>query len=173
MQPFESARLYYRELEPSDAEAMFELDSNPEVHKYLGKKPVTTIEQIHDVIAMIREQYRTNGVGRMAAIEKETGEFIGWAGLKLVPQLNGHENFYDVGYRFIPRYWGKGYATESAQAFVAYGFKELKLEKIVGTVLTENTGSVKALRNAGLQFVEFFDYDGEEAQWYELENPYV
>ena len=54
------------------------------------------------MIENIRQQYRTNGIGRMAVILKETGEFTGWAGLKLERNVNGHEQFYDIGYRFIP-----------------------------------------------------------------------
>ena len=123
----ESSRLTYRELLPSDDEAMFELDSNPNVHLYLGNNPATNIEQSRSYIKQVREQYRINGIGRMAAILKETGEFIGWAGLKLESNVNGHDRFYDVGYRFIERYWGNGYATEAAQFFVNYGFEVLKL----------------------------------------------
>ena len=107
----------------------------------------------------------------MAAILKETGEFIGWAGLKLESNVNGHDRFYDVGYRFIERYWGNGYATEAAQFFVNYGFEILKLNIINATALTANAGSCKALQKAGLQFVETFDYNGEECKWFEMTNP--
>ncbi|MXN90070.1 GNAT family N-acetyltransferase [Flavobacterium sp. Sd200] len=167
----QSARLIYRELLPSDDVAMFELDSNPNVHRYLGNNPVTDIEQSRAVIAFIRQQYITNGVGRMAVILKDTGEFIGWAGLKLESNVNGHDKFYDVGYRFIERFWGNGYATEAAIFFVNYGFEALKLDKINASALSDNIGSVKALQNAGLRFVETYDYKGEEAMWLEIVNP--
>ena len=127
MHSLQSSRLIYRELLQSDDEAMFELDSNPNVHLYLGNNPVTNIEQSRCYIKQVRVQYRTNGIGRMATILKETGEFIGWAGLKLESNVNGHDRFYDVGYRFIECYWGNGYATEAAQFFVNYGFEVLKL----------------------------------------------
>lgn len=173
MQTLQSSRLIYRELLPSDDEAMYELDSNPNVHCYLGNNPVTTIKQSRDYIAIVREQYRTNGTGRMAVVLKETGAFIGWAGLKLESNINGHNLYYDVGYRFIERYWGKGYATEAAQFFVNYGFKILKLDKINASALKANAASYKALQNAGLTFVEVYDYNGEEALWLEIVNPYI
>jgi len=169
----ESSRLLYRELVPSDDVAMYELDSNPNVHRYLGNNPVTTIEQSRDYIAIVREQYITNGIGRMAVTLKETGEFIGWAGLKLESNVNGRNRFYDVGYRFIERYWGKGYATEAAQFFVQYGFSVLKLNKINASALKANAASYKALQNAGLTFVEVYGYNGEEALWLEIVNPYL
>lgn len=172
MPTVESARLLYRELVPSDDVYLFELDSNPEVHRYLGNNPVTSIEQVRDAIANIRGQYERNGIGRMAVILKETGEFIGWAGLKLEDHRNGHDKFYDVGYRFIQRFWGNGYATEATKFFVNYGFTILKLPKINGSAMAGNIGSCKALQNAGLKYIESYDYhEGEEVYWYEMMNP--
>ena len=116
-----------REILTSDLEAMFKMDTNPMVYKYLGIKPVTTREEIEKYIQFIREQYRDRGIGRWAAIEKTSGDFIGWSGIKFntgdEDALNGKQDFYDIGYRFIPRYWGKGYATESAKVALNYGFK--------------------------------------------------
>lgn len=170
----ESERLLFRELLPSDAEAMFELDSNPAVHRYLGNNPVTSIDFIHEVIANVRGQYERNGIGRMAAILKSTGEFIGWAGLKLEHDVNGHDSFYDVGYRFIEIFWGNGYATEAAQFFVDYGFTVLNLPKINASAMAGNIGSRRALEKAGLKYIESYEYHGEEEVfWYEILNPNI
>lgn len=104
----ETERLILRELRPSDEESWFEMDSNDEVHRYLGNKPVTSIEQIRAASQSIRQQYEENGIGRWAVIEKSSGNFIGWSGLKLIKEYeNKHINFYDVGYRLHPKYWGK------------------------------------------------------------------
>lgn len=168
----QSERLLYRELQDSDDEAMFALDSDPEVHHYLGNNPLTDIKQSREYIKIVQEQYRTNGIGRMAVILKETNEFIGWAGLKLEHNVNGHDQFYDVGYRFMQKYWGNGYASEAAKFFVDYGFKVLKLKKINACAVIENIGSRKALEKAGLKYIEDFDYgEGEICAWYELDNP--
>ena len=167
----ESARLYYRKLLPIDDVDMFALDSNAEVHRYLHNNPYTDITQSRDYIALVRAQYEQNGIGRMATILKETGEFIGWAGLKLEHNVNGHEQFYDVGYRFIERYRGNGYATEAAIFFVNYGFEVLKLDKINASALSGNIASRKALQKAGLEFLETYDYNGEESVWLEIINP--
>src|SRR5918993_1172509 len=100
MMIIETERLILREFLPSDDEGMFELDSNPEVHKYLGENPSHTIEQAREMIANIRQQYAENGIGRWAAIEKETGNFIGWSGLKFIREYeNNRIHYYDVGYR--------------------------------------------------------------------------
>lgn len=168
---FETARLLFRELLPSDDVAMFDLDANPEVCKYLGVKPVTDISQTRDIIEVIRQQYIDNGIGRWAVILKETNEFIGWAGLKYIKRLNGRDHNYDLGYRFIQRHWGKGYGTETAKAFVEFGFKEMKLEKISAYIDVNNIASQKILEKCGLQFTNTFMDEGDLCGWYEIENP--
>lgn len=170
MKSIETQRLFFRELTDADADGMFELDSDPEVHRYLGNKPVTSMEQIHAAIAYINEQYKRNGIGRWAVILKETGEFIGWAGLKLHHNVNGRDQYYDLGYRFIQKYWGKGYASEAAIAFVDYGFTIMKLEKINAYADARNTASRKVLEKAGLKFIETFEEDGVLQAWYEIDN---
>lgn len=174
----ETERLILRELMPSDIEGMFELDSNPEVHKYLGNEPVKSREEIEEVIDYIRQQYKDRGIGRWAAIEKASGDFIGWSGLKLnigeKDMLNGKQHFYDIGYRFIPRYWGKGYATESALVALDYGFKVKQYETITGIALIDNIGSNKVLRKIGLKHTEDFIHEDTIASWYELKiNEYA
>ncbi|HEX8562985.1 MAG TPA: GNAT family N-acetyltransferase [Flavobacterium sp.] len=168
---FETERLLCREMLVSDVNGMFELDSNPEVHRYLGNNPVKTLEESHEWIREIRQQYLDNGIGRWAVILKENGEFIGWSGLKVERNVNGYDRFYDLGYRFIQRHWGKGYATETARAFVDFGFNELKLDVINAYTDFDNIASQKVLEKAGLKFINEFPYDGTPEFWYEINNP--
>lgn len=153
----ETERLILRELLPSDDEAMFELDSNPEVHKYLGNKPVTTIEECRTTIELVRKQYIENGIGRFAMIEKSSGNFAGWTGLKFIKvPINNHINFYEVGYRLIQKYWGKGYATESTKASLSYAFEKLHANEVYGITNVENLQSKKVLEKCGLKLIETF-----------------
>lgn len=167
----ETARLMFRPLVASDDVHLFELDSNPEVHTYLGNNPVTGIQQVHDAVTNIQAQYQEFGIGRMATLLKDTGEFIGWAGLKRERNVNGHEVFYDLGYRFMPQYWGKGYASEAAAFFVKYGFEVLKLDTINAYADADNEASRRVLEKAGLKFVEFFNDEGTEEAWYVINSP--
>ncbi len=104
-------RLILREFEEADAESLFLMDSNPEVVKYTGVLPVTEFHESEHIIRMIRKQYIDYGTGRLAVVEQKSGLFIGWCGLKFCIEANGYKNFYDLGYRFLPEYWGKGYAS--------------------------------------------------------------
>lgn len=170
----ETERLILRELLESDIEGMYELDSDPLVHKYLGNNPVKTKKQALEAIGYIREQYDQFGIGRFAAIEKLSGDFIGWSGIKLnageKEALKGKQNFYDIGYRFIPRYWGKGYASESSFATLDYGFKQLNIETMCGAAEVENIASNKVLKKIGLHYCNDFFYDNIKCSWYELKR---
>ena len=170
----ETERLLLREFRITDVEGMFELDSNPKVHQYLGKKTIKTKEEAKRMIDFILKQYKENGIGRFAVIEKSSGNFIGWSGLKLnkgtKESLNGFQDFIDIGYRFIPKYWKNGYGLESAIACLEYGFKTMNLDIIYGAAEIGNIGSNKILQKIGLQFVNEFKEDNELVNWYELKK---
>ncbi|SMP24498.1 GNAT family N-acetyltransferase [Chryseobacterium profundimaris] len=165
----ETERLILREFEETDAERMFLMDSRPEVMKYIGIPPLTDIRETENIITMIRRQYADHGVGRLAVIEKESGLLIGWSGLKFLTQeVNGYQNVYDLGYRFMPEYWGKGYATESAKASLDFGFNGLKIDIIYAHAHCENQASHRVLKKQGfLKTGEFTEPDGV-CFWYEL-----
>ncbi|AZA84871.1 GNAT family N-acetyltransferase [Chryseobacterium lactis] len=166
----ETERLILRKLEDTDFERMFLMDSDPEVMKYLGK-PVTSVEESKEGIRMIQKQYKENGVGRLAVIEKESGLMIGWSGLKLLREpINGHVNTLDLGYRFIPEFWGKGYAMETAKASLDYGFNELGAETIYAYADSGNTGSNYILKKLGFKNTGEFEDSGVLCFWYELKR---
>ena len=159
----ETNRLILREILTTDVDGMFELDSDPEVHTYLGNTPVSNKDQIIDTINFIRQQYIDHGIGRWAIIDKNTNEFIGWEGLKFVTDLtNNHKNYYDLGYRLIKKYWGQGIATETALASLEYAFNELYASEVYAMADCKNEGSNKILKKVGLNFIETFDLEGIE-----------
>ncbi|WP_316806958.1 GNAT family N-acetyltransferase [Pedobacter agri] len=167
----ETERLILRELKITDAKGMFEMDSDPLVHRFLGNSPVLNINQSAADIAFIQVQYKENGIGRWAVIEKHSDQFIGWSGLKLIKDINNnHSNYYDIGYRLNRKFWGKGYATESAKAAIDYGFKELNLVQIIGIADVENKDSIHVLEKLGLQKINVFDYKGRDHHWFKIDN---
>jgi ribosomal-protein-alanine N-acetyltransferase len=165
----ETQRLLIREIRDEDEKGIFELDTDPEVHKYLGNKPITSMEQAAAVIKFIQRQYKENGIGRWAVIEKKNNNFIGWTGLKLITEtINNQINYYDLGYRFIRKYWGKGYATETANATLKYAFDTLQLNTVFAMADIKNEASNNILKKAGLKHLETFDYDGEGHNWFRI-----
>lgn len=164
----ETPRLLLRPLIEADIPGLYELDSDPAVHQYLGNKPVKTIQESEAILKHVQKQYLENGIGRWAVIDKATQDFIGWAGLKYEKNTRTGENYYDLGYRLRQKYWGKGIASEAAMEFLKYGFNELNLNKICAAAHTENIASNKILQKIGFQFIEYFDYDGMVCCWYKM-----
>ncbi|WEK17449.1 MAG: GNAT family N-acetyltransferase [Candidatus Pedobacter colombiensis] len=167
----ETDRIILRELVLEDAPYMFIMDADPEVHRYLGKKPIQTIREATDMILFIRKQYKDFGIGRWAIVDKVTNTFIGWSGLKFHPDtINSHTDFYEVGYRLSREFWGHGYGTESALASVKYAFEQLDLPAVYAMADCENQASRKVLLKVGLKITGQFTYDGEAHHWFELKK---
>lgn len=167
----ETERLVIREINPTDVDVMLELHSDPEVHLYLGGNTITSRVKMLEAIDSLEQQYQNYGVGRWAMIKKSTNEFIGWTGLEFVTkEINNHRDYYDLGYRLKKKFWRKGFATESAIASLDYGFNQLKANRIFAMADVQNKGSNKILNNLGLQFIEHFEYEGVQHNWYKLEK---
>lgn len=145
----ETPRLILREMELTDAPFFFELNLDPEVIKYTGDDAFKDLEESVERIRYVQAQYQKNGYGRWVVIEKETGDLTGWCGLK----YHDDEKFVDLGYRFMQKYWNKGYATEAAKPCIDYGFNVLNLDSIIGRAMNENTGSINVLKKMGMTFL--------------------
>ena len=107
----ETPRLILRQFTEVDALAIKQLNSEPGVLKYVPE-PIPASEEaaLKIIVDIILPQYKNN-LGRWAVHTKTNNEFIGWCGLKWIKETNE----IDLGYRFKPAAWGKGYATEAAQ----------------------------------------------------------
>lgn len=167
---FESPRLFLREFVIEDAQDLFELDSDPEVMRYLGHVVWKSIKEAEATIRKVQQQYaENNGVGRLVMIDKENGAFLGWSGLQYEHQFRKPNfSYYDLGYRLKRKYWGKGYATEAATATLDYGFNTLKLAEINAAAHIDNQASNHILRKLGLQFLETFDRPDGVHNWYRI-----
>ena len=167
----ETERLILREIEYSDDSDLFEMDSDPEVHLFIEKKPVKSLNEITSIIKLLKKQYIDNGIARWAVVDKITNECIGWSGLKYFNEpLNNHLHIYELGYRFKKKHWGKGYATEAAAAVLKYGFSDLNLNMVYAITDPENFNSQKVLKKLGFTFREVFDYEGAPTNWFELKK---
>ena len=165
----ETKRLILREVLSTDVDKLFELDSNPNVQKFVGNITVKDKAEVEKLIQNLQQQYVENGIARWAVIEKETGELIGWSGIKLIKEtMNNHNNFYELGYRFIENYWGKGFATETTIPLVDYAFENLKAENIYAICDVENKGSKNVLEKTGLKLIETFNYRDKEHNWFKM-----
>jgi RimJ/RimL family protein N-acetyltransferase len=169
----ETPRLLLRPFELSDAQSLFEMDKNPNVHTYLWQKPILDIKEVYSYIEMVQKQYVENKIGRFSTILKETGELIGWTGIKFVNDHveNGNTNFYDYGYRLNEKFWNKGYASEATKVWLDYGFNQMKINEINAYTHALNGASNKVLEKNGMQFMQDYpDKEGVIWKWWQLKN---
>lgn len=161
----ETARLVLREMVEEDAKNMFELNADPEVIQYTGNVAFKDVEEAREFL-LNYTHYKEYGFGRWAMINKEDQAFIGWCGLKYIPEVDE----IDIGYRLFKKYWNQAYATEAAKACLEYGFNVLNINTIVGRARAENIASIKVLEKIGLVFKDKYDIDGFPGLIYSLDK---
>lgn len=157
----ETPRLLHRVMTTDDAESFFALNSHPDVMRYTGEPPLRSLDEARDAIASYPD-FDTVGYGRWACVLKETDAMIGFCGLKRLDDLGE----VDVGFRFLPEYWGRGLATEACSASLVFGFKTIGLARIIALVLPENGASVRVLEKVGMRPDGEVEYDGDRALRY-------
>lgn len=162
----ETPRLLLRQFTLGDAAAFLRLVNDPQVTRYTGDGGmVTTLDEARASLAdRPLADYANYGYGRWACVFKATQEVIGFAGL--LDDLNE----VDIGYRFIPAYWGQGLATEAARPVMEYGFTQLRLPRIIGLADPANVASVRVLLKLGMTYVETIEYRGHAAAKYVIDQ---
>jgi RimJ/RimL family protein N-acetyltransferase len=144
----ETNRVLLREFTAAHTENLFALHNDPDVMRFInGGKPTPREQFEREVLP------RLFGAGYWAAIEKATGDFLGWFEFR---PLEGRPGEVELGYRLRRAAWGKGYATEGALALIRKGFTELGVQRVVAFTMTVNTGSRRVMERAGLNFVRTF-----------------
>ncbi len=144
-----------RPLVLADAEGLFWLNRDPEVIRYSGDLPFASVATAA-VFLRTYDQYSRYGVGRLAVIDKRSGSFLGWCGLRYGPE----DDTYDLGFRFFRRHWGQGLATETAYASLQWGFAQRGLLRVVGRAMAANTASIRVLEKVGMRFCGAIDFEG-------------
>lgn len=157
MQVFlETERLLLRQFTEEDVDNLFELDSDPEVMRFITGGRATPRDEIQNdyIPAFLRYYERYEGYGFWAATEKSTGEFIGWFHFRPLPDSDPDE--VELGYRLRKSAWGKGYGTEGSRALIRKGFTEYGVQRVVASTATVNTASRRVMEKAGMTYVRTF-----------------
>jgi [ribosomal protein S5]-alanine N-acetyltransferase len=155
----ETDRLSLRSTTDSDAENLLALFNNEKVRRFLPPSQPATLDRIKRSIERRKELESKLGFAPMIIELRETGTFIGNAGLQPISETREIE----IAYHFLPEFWGKGYATEAAIALLEFGFNTAGLKEIIGICFPENIASARVLEKAGMRFVgraSYFGVDG-------------
>jgi RimJ/RimL family protein N-acetyltransferase len=158
----ETERLILRRLTEADLDNLVELDSDPEVMRYLSGGPATPRDVIErDILPRLLHAYEASGgLGAWAAIEKASGDFLGW--LSLRPHDGSPPGEVELGYRLRRAAWGKGYATEGSRALIKKGFTEQGVQRVIATTYQYNLASRRVMERLGLTHVRSYRLTPED-----------
>ncbi|MGY0235280.1 GNAT family N-acetyltransferase [Longispora urticae] len=157
----ETDRLTLRRFAPSDVDHLVALDGDPAVMRFLTNgrpTPRATVED--EVLPAILRTYERGPAGRWAAVERATGEFLGW--FALAPGADGDAAEVELGYRLRADSWGRGYATEGSRALVRAAFTELGSRRVWAQTMAVNLASRRVMAKAGLRYVRTFHLEFDD-----------
>jgi RimJ/RimL family protein N-acetyltransferase len=157
MQVFlETDRLVLRRFTAADADNLVDLDADPDVMRFITGGIATSREEIQNEVlpAFLAYYQRYEGYGFWAAIEKATGEFLGWFHFRPPPDAAPGE--VELGYRLRKSAWGRGYATEGSRALIRRGFTESGVQRVTAEAMAVNQASRRVMEKAGLKLVRTF-----------------
>jgi ribosomal-protein-alanine N-acetyltransferase len=143
-------RLRLRLFLESDLDEYYLVMSQDEVGGQLPKGTGFTFEETTTMLSWCIDGWKNNGFGVWAVVDMETNTLMGHCGLNTVTEMDQVEVMYALG----KEYWGRGYATEAAQASVEWGFANLEIDEIIGLAKTDNPASQKVLVKCGLEEVD-------------------
>ena len=165
-----TARLHLRELVHDDAAFILELLNDPAWLRFIGDRHVHSLDDARGYIDKIRNgSYAKHGFGLWAVEEQATGETAGMCGL-LRRDTPEHP---DLGFAFLERHRGKGYAREAAAAALEIARNEFGFTKLLAVTNTDNVASQKALESVGFRYERRIDWpeSGEELSLFAKEFP--
>lgn len=168
----ETERLILRQLTTNDAEFILELLNEPSWLRFIGDKGVRTLEDARNYILNGPvDMYARLGFGLYLTELKESGVSIGICGLIKRDSLED----VDIGFAFLPAYWSKGYAIESAFAVMEYGKNVLALNRIVAITNPDNHSSIRLLEKLGMNFERIIKLsdDADEVKLFGIDFSFV
>ncbi len=159
-------RLILRAFTDEDIDPLHHILGEKDVLRHLPNTNPPSRDKAQQIVSGQLKHWEDHGYGWWAVELRAESKFIGWCGLRYLPETEEVE----VAYLLGKPHWGKGLATEGAQASLRYGFEELGLESIVGIVHPENVASQRVLKKLGLRFVEEAEYFGMDCYRYVIER---
>ena len=145
-----------------DAAGFFELNSDPEVLRFTGDIPFSSVKEARNFIRTY-EHYERHGFGRWSLFLADTKEYLGFCGLN----FSESKQEVDLGFRLHRRFWRQGFATEAGFASLRLGFSTYCLDRIVGRAMKDNTASLHVLEKLGMTFEKEFENEGDH--WVQMQ----
>src|SRR5262245_13119422 len=146
MPEIETDRLLLRMFCPDDVDDLASLFADPQVMRYVGDGNPGGRVEAERALKGVLQHWQTHGFGRWAVADRKTGEFTGFGGLRSLFGIP------EVVYHLAKAHWGKGLATELAQASLRFGFQERRFDRIVAIAKPQNLASVHVMEKLGMHY---------------------
>lgn len=151
----ETDRLVLRRFTMADVDLVLGLDSDPAVRRFVEDGEPVDRDTVTDMIRHWLGWYQRSEIfGFWAAVEKDSGRFLGWFHLRPAPDAAPGEP--ELGYRLVSSAWGRGYATEGARALIDKGFQAPLVNHIVAETLAVHMASRRVMEKAGMRHTRTF-----------------
>ncbi|MFM2069986.1 MAG: hypothetical protein RLZZ623_249 [Actinomycetota bacterium] len=152
-------RLVLRRFTLDDADDLLALDSDPLVRRFVEDgEPITRDTAVEMIVHWLGYHERSDLFGFWAAIQRESGRFLGWFHFR---PGDGHgDDEPELGYRLIASAWGRGLATEGSIALIDHGFSTGRIRQVLAETMSVNVGSRRVMEKAGMRLVRTF-----HAEW--------
>ncbi|MBP6011567.1 MAG: GNAT family N-acetyltransferase [Alphaproteobacteria bacterium] len=155
--PLKSDRLILRRWREEDLAPFAAMNADPLTMRFMPG--VITAEETRAQMARFEEHHRAHGFGVWAVEAPGVAPLIGFTGLQRVSFEAPFTPAVEIGWRFAPAHWGKGYATEAARAALRIGFEDLNLDQIVSFTVMANKPSWSVMERLGMTRDPKEDFD--------------
>lgn len=152
----ETPRLRLRQWQAADAEPFAALNADPEVMRYFPA--LLSRAESDALLERCQQMIQDLGHGLWALERREDQAFLGFVGLKPAPDSLDFAPVLEVGWRLSRHAWGKGYATEAAQAALRFGFETLNQHEVVSFTAVNNQRSWAVMERLGMKRSGTFEH---------------
>ena len=160
----DTERLVLRRFRTDDLEPLAAILLDPEVLTWVGP-PDAGCEEVARAIDRYHRHWEVHGFGRLAVVDRGTGELVGRTGVMREPDWEATACKDEIGWAIDPRRWGEGIATEAAAAALRDAFERVRLEEVVSFALPENTASIRVMEKLGFVRGGSAPWKGKPHDW--------
>lgn len=161
MQIVETTRLVIRHFSLADAPFIMELVNQPSFIENIGDREVHNLADAEGYLTKgPLASYKLHGHGLSAVLRKSDKALVGMCGLLKRDYLDAP----DIGYAYMPAFWGQGYAQEAAKAILMHGKMAFGYKRVFAIINPSNARSIHVVSKLGFQFTGLVTPPNEERQ---------
>jgi RimJ/RimL family protein N-acetyltransferase len=145
------------------------LCADPEAMRFISGGEPLSREDVEGILRRTRAMWEEHGFGPWAALEKDSGRWIGRIGLSLLEDWPGDDKW-EVGFELAREFWGRGYATEGARRAIRFAWEETPLNRVISVTSPDHLASRRVMEKCGLNFRGEVQWRGTTVVWYAVER---